>query len=899
LIGTTIAHFKITAKLGAGGMGEVYRAEDTNLDREVALKILPADLVTNPDRVRRFVQEAKSASALSHPYIVSIHEIGEENDVHYIAMELVDGGTLKDKIHKEQVPFKQILGWLAQAAEGLAKAHSAGIIHRDLKPDNIMITRDGFAKVLDFGLAKLTEPLASDGSQAQTGLAEETEAGAVLGTVGYMSPEQVQGKALDPRSDVFSFGCMLYEAATRQRPFAGETAVDTMHQILRSDPTPVRELSPETPSVVRRLIRRTLAKDPEQRFQSMRDLAFELSDLAEEYDGLSTRTDSQSVSSSGALSPITDTKRSHRLLWIGGAVVATVALGLLALNLMRDQATEAPAGSPVQASFTQLTFQSGHESYPDFSPDGNFVVYAGTAGNSLDLFLLRVGGSNPINLTNTPDIREWSPAYSPDGQIIAFASDRDGGGIFVMGSTGEAMRRLTDSGSDPAWSPDGASIVFASETFLDANDRGNFSQLLVIPLAGGEATEIYSVDAMQPSWSPNGERIAFWALRGEGGIRDIATIPSAGGDAVWITDDAALDWNPVWSPDGSWLYFGSDRGGTMNLWRVAIDQQSGQVQREPEPLTTPSSSLGFFSIDRDGRRAVYTHQERSASIGLRAFDPTTLTIADESVTVLESSLPFSWIAPSPDGQRLALDAYGSINDLYVAMSDGTGLQRLTDESAKNRGPRWAPDGNSLVFYSDRSGSYQSWRINTDGSGLEQLTELDEIFLWPTISPDGRYLLVSDAESGSAVVDLNGPLPALEATILPTPDDPDLVFSTGNWAPDSARIVYVVYSKKTHLQESIAVYSLADEEIEILHTADPGQQVFFADWMQDGERILFSGTLEGGDSALMAVDLAGGAPQVVWRFTATSNVLAILTADNRSFVTLETQRSSDLWIADFQ
>ena len=321
LIGQTLSHFRITAKLGEGGMGEVYEAWDETLERPVALKILPPEMVQNADRVRRFVQEAKSASALSHPHIVTIYEIGQEapeglqetgeapeaagsGEVHFIAMERIDGHTLKSRIHKDQAPSKDLLRWLGQAAEGLAKAHSEGIVHRDLKPDNIMVTTDGYAKVLDFGLAKLTEPLTEGTTRAPTIIADETAEGAVLGTVGYMSPEQVQGKQLDHRTDIFSFGCVLYEAMTRQRPFAGETAVDTMHQILRSRPAPVRELSPETPAAVRRMIRRCLAKDPDRRFQSMKDLALELSDLVEEWDELSLRADSSTWGESGSLPPI-------------------------------------------------------------------------------------------------------------------------------------------------------------------------------------------------------------------------------------------------------------------------------------------------------------------------------------------------------------------------------------------------------------------------------------------------------------------------------------------------------------------------------------------------------------------------------------------------------------------
>src|SRR5262245_540156 len=280
-----IAHYRIVGPLGAGGMGEVYLAQDKTLERNVPLKILPPELVQSEERVRRFVREAKSASSLNHPNIVTIYEIGQDDvqereperardsdtaRLHYISMELVSGTTLTTKIHHDKVDLRTLLGYMAQAAEGLAKAHGAGIVHRDLKPGNIMVSEDGFAKVLDFGLAKLTESVPAEGEATlgPTHAGEGTTAGAVLGTVGYMSPEQVRGAAVDHRSDIFSFGCILYEAATRMKPFTADSNVETLHKILHDKPTPVEEVNRAVPAEVRRVIRRCLAKNPEQRFQS-------------------------------------------------------------------------------------------------------------------------------------------------------------------------------------------------------------------------------------------------------------------------------------------------------------------------------------------------------------------------------------------------------------------------------------------------------------------------------------------------------------------------------------------------------------------------------------------------------------------------------------------------------
>ena len=284
----TLSHYRIVSKIGAGGMGEVYLAQDTKLDRKVALKLLPAELASNRDRMGRFVREAKSAAALNHPNIATIYEVGESDGLIFIAMEFIDGVTLREKIHREQTELRKLLRYLQHAAEGLAKAHSSGIVHRDLKPDNIMITRDGHAKVLDFGLAKLTEPTPLPGSEssevATAVMPQHSTPGAIMGTVGYMSPEQAQGKTkeIDQRSDIFSFGCILFEAATGKKPFEGDSVVRSLHMTIYEQPPAIAELNPVAPTELQRIVRRCLAKDADERYQSIKEVAIELKGLRRE-----------------------------------------------------------------------------------------------------------------------------------------------------------------------------------------------------------------------------------------------------------------------------------------------------------------------------------------------------------------------------------------------------------------------------------------------------------------------------------------------------------------------------------------------------------------------------------------------------------------------------------------
>ena len=273
--GSTISHYRIVSKIGAGGMGEVYLAEDSRLDRKVALKLLLPDFVTNEDRLLRFIREAKAAAAISHPNIAHIYEVGEYEATQYIAMEYVDGDLLTTTMHRDKRPLGTLLKYLMQVADGLAKAHAAGIVHRDLKPDNVMVTPDGYAKILDFGLAKLIEPQSSsitneDAVTAMMPAQPLSTAGAVMGTVGYMSPEQAQGKPVDQRSDIFSFGCILYEAATGRRPFEGDSAIDTLHKIIYSTAAPITDFNPSLPADLQRIIRRCLAKEPDKRYQTIK-----------------------------------------------------------------------------------------------------------------------------------------------------------------------------------------------------------------------------------------------------------------------------------------------------------------------------------------------------------------------------------------------------------------------------------------------------------------------------------------------------------------------------------------------------------------------------------------------------------------------------------------------------
>ena len=505
-----ISHYRIVGPLGAGGMGEVYRAQDRTLERDVALKILPVELVRSEERVRRFVLEAKSASSLNHPHIVTIYEIGQDHvragespaepdssPLHYISMELVSGETLTTKIHREKSDLRALLSYLAQAAEGLAKAHAAGIVHRDLKPGNIMVSKDGYAKVLDFGLAKLTERQATDSSltSAPTQAEEGTSEGVVLGTVGYMSPEQVQGKPVDHRSDIFSFGCILYEAATRKRPFAADSSVETMHQILRETPEPIEQLNPEAPAELRRLIRRCIAKDPNQRLDSMRTLALELREIVEEFEALS----GSGSSGSGAAAAIQPKRRLPIVPIVAGVALVAIAATLTAIWILRGDEGKKAGGAFQSMRMTSVT-NRGDVISAALSPDGRYLAYSCGQPGKFSLWVRQLTTETEVQILGPQEKAQFALSFSPDGSYVFYETPNPGtpnpNALYQISTLGGTPRRraIDVSWGDVALSPDGKRCCFVRRLPLK-----RLVALVLLDLESGKERTLATADRSKHS----------------------------------------------------------------------------------------------------------------------------------------------------------------------------------------------------------------------------------------------------------------------------------------------------------------------------------------------------------------------------------------------------------------
>ncbi|MGA9295321.1 MAG: protein kinase [Ignavibacteriaceae bacterium] len=836
MINETFLHYKILEKLGEGGMGEVYKAQDTKLDRFVALKFLSSQLTATEEEKARFIQEAKAASAMNHPNVCTIYSIEEYNSRLFISMEYVEGRTLKDK--KDYLSEKQKLEISVQVAEGLAAAHEKEIVHRDIKPENIMIRIDGIAQIMDFGLAKIyTDKNAS----------RLTKVGTTMGTLGYMSPEQIQGQDVDYRTDIFSFGIVLYELFAGESPFKGlhETAI--IYEIVNTEAPPLSTVKKDIDPELDRIILECLEKEKDERCQSAKELAKNLRKIKKStgdrksriYNADTTAGKTGNVSqvskTSGAfsielLNHRFDLSKLFRMKYVPWTI-AVIFLAII-IFLLLNKSTVSNNGF---VKFEQLTEQSGEELFPDISPDENYITYTKSVNSVQHIFIQRIGGGNAIDLTKDSKFDNYQSAFSPDDQLIVFRSERDGGGLFLMGSTGESVRRLTNFGYNPSWSPDSKKIILATEMVEHPYNRNSVSSLWTAEIGTGKMEKIYDGDAVQPSWSPDGKWITFWGLPEGTGKRTIWVIKATDGKPVQITNDNYINWSPFWSSDNNYLYFSSNRGGSMNLWKVAFNDDSGEFSTVFEPVITPSLSSVMAKLSRDGKKLIYVAQDTRANIYKIGFDPVEEKISGNPEPVTEGSKQFSYPSVSPDNTQIAAGTFGQQEDIYIINTDGSGFTRLTNDIFKDRCPNWSPDGKHLVFFSDRSGKYEIWEIDIDGSNLKQLTQTNGIASMPHWLPDGKAIVYSTSSIENKTSNY---LLYLDSTKSPNtvelPDyyDKGKYFFEHSVSPNGNYIAGTGIDKIGNYI-SIITYSLVDKSYKKVSNTGMGPI-----WLKDSKRILF-------------------------------------------------------------
>jgi Tol biopolymer transport system component len=705
-----------------------------------------------------------------------------------------------------------------------------------------------------------------------------TVAGAILGTAAYMSPEQARGRPLDRRSDVWSFGCVLYEMLTARQTFPGETVSDVIAAILARQPGWDR-LPADTDPRIERVLRRCLEKDVRARTRDLGDVALDLREAIEEAPGETVAAPGPSSSSS-------------RVPW--PAISALLLVALIASLVWWPRSTGRPGEGTVVpvTEMTPLVDQAGAQHSGALSPDGKRLLFVAEDGGDLDIFLQRVGGENPINLTGNSPEDDFDPVFAPDGERIAFASERDGGGIFVMGATGESPRRVTHAGFDPSWSPDGNSLVYTSERVLDPYSRGTEARLEVVDVESLQTRTLEIGDAVGPVFSPNGHRIAFW--NSPGGRRDLWTVAADGGDPVRVTDDTETDWSPFWSPDGEWLYFVSDRGGSPDLWRVSIDERSGKLGGPLQPVTMGVARVWEAAMAAAAPRIVVGINDNVGQLVRLALDPDAATVVGEPVTIHSASQPFARPALSRDGEWIAYQTTGAYENLVIMRSDGSERRQLTDDRHRNRGPQWSPDGRWLTIYSNRNGRYQLWAVRPDGTGWRALTDDPTGINDPTWSPDGRRLAVSlSGDAGRALGFVALPPEGIEGVDAPLAIERGRVISSNiypiAWSPDGRHVL------ATQVQPTgewtPVVYSVDEEGLEVVRDPAGKPIVNFeegVDWL-DAHRVL-------------AADSKTRQVYVYDVRTKTSRPIAGIPAgdfdvatDGRSMIVSRVRQESDVWM----
>ena len=712
--GSKLGPYEVLSPLGAGGMGEVYRARDSRLGREVAIKVLPASFSNDADRLRRFEQEARAAGLLNHPNITAVYDIGTHEGAPYVVSELLEGETLRAALAGGRLPPRKAIGYALQMAHGLAAAHEKGIVHRDLKPENLFVTRDGRIKILDFGLAKLTH--AEEGSAEKTDLPTATagtEPGVVLGTIGYMAPEQVRGRQADARSDIFSFGAILYEMLSGNRAFHGDSAADTMSAILREDPPDLSLTNQNFPDGLERIVRHCIEKNPEQRFHSAHDLAFDLESLS-------------GLSAPGAR-PVPAIPAPSRRGILGAAAVAVLAAAVAVSYLAgrRVEKGSAPAGP----SFSQLTFRQQPIFKARFAPDGKTVVFsAATQGSTPEIFSLRPDfpGANARGLSGVHLL-----SISSRGELAVLTRARYiahnlfDGTLARMPLEGAAPREILEGVREADWSPDGADLAIIRD--VNGKDQLEFPAGKILAEASGYLSDL--------RFSPRGDRIAFFEHPLKYDDRGLVAVVDLSGKKTVLSEGYWGEEGLAWSPNGEEVLFSA--GTAYNNFKVYAVTLSGRRRTAIES----AGGLTIHDIRPDGRWLATRDDFFRKMFALAPGEKT-----DRELSWLDLSDPN---ALSADGKTLLFtEESGSVGVNYSVClrgTDGSAVVRLGEGASTDLSPdgKWAlavvpASPAQLVLYP--TGAGEKRRLESGG-----LVNFDTALFFP----DGRRLLLCGAEAGRA------------------------------------------------------------------------------------------------------------------------------------------------------
>jgi Tol biopolymer transport system component len=888
--GRSLLHYRLVEKIGEGGMGVIWKATDTSLDREVAIKVLPDAVARDAERLARFEREARLLATLNHPNIASVYGLHDVDGTRFIAMELVPGDDLAQRLVEGAMPAQETIAAGRQIAEALEAAHEAGVVHRDLKPANVKLDAEGRAKVLDFGLAKAFDSSEGpDGNPAEspTVTSAGTLAGTIMGTAAYMSPEQARGTAVDKRADVWAFGALLFEMLAARRPFEGETISDTLAEVLKSTPE-WDHLPSTTPASLRAMIRRCLEKDRKRRLRDIGEARILLEDLESGRDPVAAKPET------AASAP---PRTGYRLRAV--ALLAVSALLFAAGYFLRTPDAAGPSGIRPDARLRRVTFEPGLEMEPTLSPDGNYLAYSTDDRGNLDIMVLPLAGGS-ANRVVAGDGDDAQPAWSPDGTRLAFVSARDrsgrlspvgglgagsayvvarGGDLFVAPAMGGSPIKLAEQGAYPAWSPDGDRLVYQS-------DRAGHWDIWIIDAEGGDPRAL-TQDAhadYQPTWSPDGRWIAFVSRRGDS---ELHVRPADGietrSDVALVT--ATLILGPEWSSDGRWLYFTSDRSSTasaMNVWRARFDPTS-RTLGTAERVTLSDASDVDVTVGRGDAclafsTAQFTPNIWELEVASGRLRPITSGHGDEDYAHL-----------SPSGDRLVVQSARGTDSqaLWTVNLEGKFLERITHGAHEALTPRWSPDGKQIAYQLNTDNSAKIVVGSPGGASVSPVTEVtspDAVYS-PAWSPDGKQLAWSRSDASATsiwIAEIGGePRPLVEgegSVGFPSwsPDGTQVAFQRENegprqiftispeggeirpvthdaieyshpeWSPTDGDSILVVVD-----HEDLALITVSTGEIRRITAFDQATtMVDYPSWSADGTRIYFSFYRKVGDVYLL-------------------------------------------------
>jgi Tol biopolymer transport system component/predicted Ser/Thr protein kinase len=737
--GRELGSYRIMSLLGAGGMGKVYLGKDTRLGRTVAIKILAREKVADAERKHRFMQEARAASALNHPNIVTLYDIATDSDIDFLVMEYVEGQSLHNRIPPNGLPLQEALAYATQIADALAAAHAAGIVHRDIKPANVMVTEKGLVKVLDFGLAKLagaTEKVSPNSPTEVT----RTQRGLIVGTAAYMSPEQASGKRVDTRADIFAVGVVLYEMLTGRRAFEKETVLATLGAVMYEEPAPLGTVVKSMPPELIRIVDRCLRKDPERRIQTMADLKVALEELQESLKAPGIRL------------------RRSWAAWMAASLLTLAAASAVFILNQRE-----PPPAALAAVVKPLTSVNGWEVAPSWSPDGTMIAFSNNKDGSMDLFMMPVAGGDPVQLTKSP-IDEVAPRWSPDFRYLAFAADQGtGASVYVMPALGGAERKLADTGlatlerfgdslqilGSMPWRPDAEELLFSRAA---ASGGTAIWRINVTTREESQVTFPRPGESdFNATWSFDGERIAFDRIRSAQYM--LWTVPAAGGEPSLVSEENTFGAS-AWSADSKRILFVSNRTGFRNIWEIEV--ASGRLRQ----ITSGPSWDQFPIVSRNGRLAYvsFGHEVDLHSVQYETRDEARVTFTSH-----ENYFP----SFSPDGRRLVYQSDRTANnEIWLRNADGS-ERNLTNQASADLTPEWSPDGREIVFVSNRGGKAQVWIMDSEGGSQRLFTSHAvpaPLAGWssggiaPRWSPDGgsiAFIATTDRGNALWVADRDG------------------------------------------------------------------------------------------------------------------------------------------------